>query len=190
MRVIGLAGRAGSGKSAVARLLATNPGVEWIDLDRIAWESYEPGTEIYRRVVARFGEEIVDEGGAIDRGELAVRVFLESGAKEDLEAIVHPAVVARLRGLCEEHRARGTDVLLVEGALLTASPHVDRSDFDAVIWFEASNRVRRERLEAAGRGDHAPRGGDLAPNAETIVIDAEGAVDEVAERVWSRLRNL
>ncbi len=190
MKVIGLAGRVGSGKSAVARLLSSVRGVEWIDLDRVAWETYEPGTETFGRVVERFGDEIVAEDGTIDRGELAVRVFVEAGAKEDLEAIVHPAIVQRLRTLCDEERARGTDVLLVEGALLTTSPHVDRSVFDAVIWLDASDPVRRKRLQAAGRGDHAPRGDDLSPNDGSIAVDAEGAIDEVAERVWSRVQAL
>ncbi|GAF84886.1 unnamed protein product, partial [marine sediment metagenome] len=54
-RVIGLAGRPGCGKSAVARALAGRPSVEAIDLDRVAWETYVPETTTYDRLVARFG---------------------------------------------------------------------------------------------------------------------------------------
>jgi len=184
---IGLAGRPGSGKSAVAQALARREGVEWIDLDRVAWEAYAPGTPSFRRVVERFGDEIVAPNGEIDRGELAVRVFLDADAKQDLEAIVHPAVIERLTALQAEHERRGTSLLLVEGALLTASPHVDRMLFDVVIWLEASESVRRARLAADGRVDHVGRGDGLSPGDAAVVVDAEGTVAEVADQVLAAI---
>jgi len=179
MKIIGLAGRAGSGKSAVAEALAQAPDIVWVDLDRVAWETYARGEDAYERIVERFGGEILAADGSIDRGELAVRVFVEAGAREDLEAIVHPAVVDRLRSLCEEERSRGTRVLLVEGALLTISPHVDRSLFDAVLWFDVPDEVREVRLRAEGRADHAARGNDVHPDDGAIRIDASAALPDV-----------
>lgn len=183
MKIVGLAGRPGSGKSAVARRLAMGKATRWVDLDRVAWDTYAPDGEAYARVIERFGQDVVAEDGAIDRGELAVRVFLEAGAREDLEKIVHPAVSLRLKAIAEDERARGTTLLLVEGALLTVSPHVDRELFDAVLWFDASGPVREERLRAAGRVEHAARADDIQPDEGAIRIDAEGTIDEVAERV-------
>ncbi|MGB2984134.1 MAG: dephospho-CoA kinase [Candidatus Bipolaricaulia bacterium] len=190
MKIIGLAGRPGSGKSAVADALASRPNVAWIDLDRVAWETYAPGTETFDLVVGRFGEGVVTEDGEIDRGELAVAVFIDPDAREDLEAIVHPAVAERLVALCEEHRERGTKVVLVEGALLTTSRHVDRSIFDAVIWLDVPDFVREERLRAAGRLDHAGRGDDLAPDDSAILIEAQGSLSEVSTCVWKRIAEL
>ena len=190
MKTIGLAGRAGCGKSAVARLLAERDGVEWIDLDRVAWDAYEPGTEAFYRIVGRFGEDVIGEDGAIDRGDLAVQVFLDPEAKADLEAIVHPEVAARLSFLIDDLQDLGTEVLLVEGALLTSSPHVDSSVFDAVIWFEASDAERERRLAAEGRSEHAPRGAELAPGDEAVLVDAEEGIEQVAQRVWERIRAL
>jgi dephospho-CoA kinase len=184
MKIIGLAGRAGSGKSAVARALAAAAAdTVWIELDRVAWETYAPGAESYAAVVERFGEGVLNEDGSIDRGELAVRAFVEAGAREDLEAIVHPAVLARMMGLAEEERERGTEILLVEGALLSSSPHVDRSVFDAILWFEVSDDVREARLRASGRADHVVRGDDVSPGASAIVIDAVGSIEDVVGRV-------
>ena len=182
MKTIGLAGRPGCGKSAVARVVAEDRGIVWVDLDQVAWDTYAPGTEAFSRVVGRFGDDVVGEDGEIDRGELAVRVFLDHEAKADLEAIVHRAVVDRLEHIRAEHRERGIDVLLVEGALLTSSPHVDRSIFDAILWLEAPDDVREERLRAVGRADHAARGDDLTPG-DAVVVDSVGTVDEVARRV-------
>jgi len=185
MKVIGLAGRPGSGKSAVASALAKRPRVEWIDLDRIGWEVYAPGTPTFHRLIGAFGRGIVGEGGAIDRAQLAEIVFSDPAARDKLERIVHPAIDSWLSRLREEHGKRGTEVLIVEGALLTSSPYVDRSAYDAVIWLDAPEGVRRERLEAVGRGGHLSRGDRIGPSDSAIVIDATGPVDEVAERVWN-----
>lgn len=187
MQIIGLAGRPGSGKSAVARALAEEAGVEWIDLDRIAWETYAPGSETFARVVDRFGDDIIGADGEIDRGELAVRVFLDPEAKTDLEAIVHPAVLDHLCQLADAHRAGGTKTLLVEGALLSSSPHVDPTVFDAILWLDAPDDVRAERLRTAKRADHAARGDDLAPGKGAVVIDAVGTIADVADRVREQI---
>lgn len=190
MKIIGLAGRPGSGKSAVARALAAETEVEWIDLDRVAWETYAPGSETFDRVVDRFGEEIVDADGEIDRGELAIRIFLDSEAKADLEAIVHPAVLDHLLRFAEAHRVGGTKILLVEGALLSSSPHVNPTTFDAILWLDAPDDVRAERLRVAGRADHAARGDNMAPGLGAVVIDAVGTVADVADRIREQIADL
>jgi dephospho-CoA kinase len=183
-RVIGLAGRPGCGKSAVARALAGRGNVEAIDLDRVAWETYVPETPTYDRLVARFGRAVLSEDGRIDREKLASFSLSDAAARRDLEAIVHPAVSDRLDELRRSADERGTKVLFVEGALLASSPHVDRSVFDAVVWLEASDETRRNRLRLDGREEHADRMDGVCPDGATIVVDAEGTVSEVVERVW------
>ena len=189
-RLIGLAGKPGCGKSTVASRLSVEPGIEWLDLDRVAWETYSAGTETFDRVVDLFGEEIIGADGEIDRGELAVRVFLDPQAKLDLEAIVHPAVMARVEEARAEAELREVRFLVVEGALLTVSPHVSPDLFDALIWLDASDETRAERLERDGRADHVERGSGLVPGATSSIVDAEGSVDDVAQRVLDCLGSL
>jgi len=183
MKVIGLAGNAGSGKSTIARALSARRGVVAIDLDKIAWESYRPRTPTYWRLASRFGEGILDAEGAIDRTRLGAVVFSDTRALADLNAIVHPAVIGRLHEIIHEKEAHGVQVLLVEGALLATSPHVDRSLFDAVIWLEASGETRRSRLEAAGRRAHIERAIPQPRGHGIITVDAEGSAAEVVSRV-------
>ncbi len=186
MRVLGLAGPPGSGKSAVARALAGRPGVEALDLDTVAWAAYAPGQPAHARLVERFGETILAEGGRIDRARLARAALADPGTRRDLEAIVHPAVMERLAARVRDARCRGVELLLVEGALLASSPHVDRSLFDRIVWLEASDDVRRARLRSQGREHQVDRMAGVEPRAGTVV-DAEGTVDDVARRVEESL---
>ena len=185
--MVGLAGRPGCGKSAVARVLSGRPNVEAIDLDRMSWDVYTPGTTTHERLVGRFGVGILSDDGRIDRQRLATIAFSDAGAKRDLDAIVHPAVSERLEGLVALARGRGVEVLLVEGALLASSPYVDRSTFHAILWLEASDATRRARLHEDGREAQAGRMDGVEPDASAIVIDAEGAVSEVVDRVWQSI---
>ena len=189
MKIIGLAGTAGSGKSAVAQRLAERPGVAWIDLDRVAWTTYEPGGEAYGPLCERFGDGIL-ANGRIDRPRLARVAFEDSQARHDLEAIVHPAVMRALRPLIEDADRRGVEILLVEGAVMASSDHVDRSEFDAILWLDAPEPVRAARLRTQGREDHASRSRKPFPDAEVVEVSTEGALEESVERVWTAIRRV
>ena len=181
--MIGLAGRPGCGKSAVAAALAAEPNVEAIDLDRVAWETYVPGTSTHRRLVARFGRGILTDDGRIDRAALAAAALGDGASREDLASIVHPAVCERLDRVRRDAERRGVGLLIVEGALLAGSPFVDRSAFDAIVWLEASDGTRRARLRADGREGHVDRMAGAGPTRSTIVVDAEGSPTDIVERV-------
>ena len=190
MKVIGLAGNAGSGKSTIAQALSKRKGIKAIDLDKAAWESYLPRSSTYWRLVTRFGQGILDSQGAIDRSRLSAAVFSSDQALADLNAIVHPAVIDQLRKTLNEEEAQGTHILLVEGALLATSAHVDRSLFDSFIWLDVSSEVRHERLVAAGRHAHIERTVPEPDSQDVITVDAEGSVAEVAARVAEAIESV
>lgn len=181
MKVIGLAGRAGSGKSAVAQHLARKPAVEWADLDAVAWDTYAMGTAVYAHLLDAFGKEILSESGEIDRIRLAEAAFANHENQETLNAIVHPAVSEAVDAIIREHRQKGTEILLIEGALLASSPHVDRSAYDLVLWLDVPDDVRMDRLQTIGRGDHGKRGNQVSPSGSFISIPAGGTIEEVAD---------
>ena len=189
MRVIGLAGRAGSGKSAVARCLARKPAVEWIDLDAVAWDTYTVGTAVYERLLEAFGEKILNESGEIDRIRLAEAAFANHKNRETLNAIVHPAVSDAVGAIIREHRQKGTEILLIEGALLASSPHVDRSAYDLILWLDVPDDVRLERLQAIGRGDHSKRSNQVTPSGSFISIPADGTIDEIGNCIRRTIDN-
>jgi dephospho-CoA kinase len=91
VRRVALTGGIATGKSHVrARFEAL--GVPTVDADILARSAVEPGSSGLAAVVERFGRDILDEAGNLDRRRLGAIVFADSAARRDLEAIVHPAV--------------------------------------------------------------------------------------------------
>ncbi len=190
MKVIGLAGETGCGKSTVARELAKEKGIVWVDLDRLSWEIYRPQTPTYSQLISRYGEEILDSEGAIDRKRLGRIVFSAPEALEALNAIVHPAVTDQLRKVIHEEEERGTKTLLVEGALLASSTHVDRTLFDAILWLEVVPEKRRERLQADGRQEQIERTIAPPPDEQVVKIEASGTIKQAVNRIRNIVNSL
>src|SRR5688572_32093278 len=95
MRRVGLTGGIATGKSHV-RAVFEALGVPTIDADVLAHEAVVPGSPAFAAVKARFGPDVVDSTGAIDRRKLGNVVFADAEARKDLEAIIHPGVVAAI----------------------------------------------------------------------------------------------
>jgi len=195
--VLGVAGPAGAGKSTVCHMLSHRAGVVHVCCDEMAWATYRRGGPSYAPLIARFGESILTEDGAVDREHLGRIILTDPQAKEDLEAIVHPAVMRELRAVLAHHRREGTRVALVEGALLLTSPHVDKTEFDAFVWLYAPEEVRLKRLLSSGlegskvrRRLSAQR--DLEPPRDAAVypVDSSGPPAQVADRIWNLIQSL
>ena len=95
MIVVGLTGGIGSGKSTVSAMLAAR-GAEVIDADLITREVQLPGSVVVEEIARRFGQDVLDENGALLRAKLAEIVFADAKSLAGLNAIVHPAVRAEI----------------------------------------------------------------------------------------------
>ena len=117
MLVIGLTGSIGTGKSVVAGLLqALGAGI--IDADLVGHEAYEPNTESWREVVEAFGEGILQPSGEIDRRKLGAVVFSDPEQLARLNGIMHPRMARMVAEKLDRLRRQGTQVAVVEAALL------------------------------------------------------------------------
>ena len=126
---VGLTGGVASGKSTIAAMLV-KLGAHFLQADRLAHQLYEPGTVTYDEVVRRFGREILNEDGTINRATLANVVLPDRVA--ELNAIVHPEVVKRQNTwMSEVERQDPRGIAVVEAALLTEAG-ADK-DFDKII---------------------------------------------------------
>jgi len=142
--IIGLTGGIGTGKSEVSHILR-DLGAVVIESDKVAHQSYEPGTKAHGLIVNHFGEDVLDGSGFIDRKTLGEIVFSDPARRLDLEKIVWPATRELTLALLKKETERGTEVVVVE------VPKLFESGWDKVadiVWtVEAPPSVVSQRVE-------------------------------------------
>jgi dephospho-CoA kinase len=143
MRVYGLTGGIGSGKSTVARLFREEK-IPVVDADRISRDITAPGKPAYIEIVGRFGEEILSPDGRIDRKMLGAIIFANPGMRADLEAITHPRIAEGMREAVSALASEGHPVAIVEAALIHEKE--PQGMFDAVIGVRCGREPQVERL--------------------------------------------
>ncbi len=152
MQVLGVTGNIGSGKSTVC-LLLTELGCPVVDADLVAHQVYRRGSRTWRQVVETFGTRVVQENGAIDRTWLGALVFADIRAREQLNAIVHPATRRSVQRRLALLRRQGYAWAAIEATLLIEAGWLDMVDR---LWVVAAPedavvaRLERERsMDAA-----------------------------------------
>lgn len=146
--IIGVAGGIGSGKSLVARLLAEEAGGVVHDADAVAKAQLD-APAVRDQVVDRFGSDLLNQSGRIDRKQLAERIFNDREARQWLEGLIHPRVAADRERFIERAVKEGANLIVLDVPLLFEAGVAERCD--AVIFVEAEEDVRLQRL-AASRG--------------------------------------
>jgi len=189
--VVGLTGGIGSGKSAVARRLASH-GALIIDADRLARQVVEPGTTGLAAVVEAFGPDILTAAGSLDRAALARRVFGDVAARRRLESVIHPLVRQRTADiiaaapsgsvivndvplLVETGRAAGCDLVIV--VLAAQDVRIDR------LVRQRGMTVEEARARIAAQATDAQRRA-----VADIVISNDGTLEALnaeVDRVWT-----
>ena len=144
LRVFGLTGGIGSGKSAVAARLRAR-GLPVVNADELSRAVVLPGSETLARVVSYFGGEILEVSGALDRVRLGGIVFADPEARRALDGIVHPAVRALAGERFAEIAARGEPLAAYEVPLLY-EVHLERV-YAPVIVVDAPDAARLARLK-------------------------------------------
>ncbi|MDR2296327.1 MAG: dephospho-CoA kinase [Clostridiales Family XIII bacterium] len=145
MKVIGLTGGIGSGKSAVADRL-TERGRAVLDADALARELVAAGSEGLAAVVARFGAGVLLPDGSLDRKGLAARVFGDEEARAALNALLHGRIARAMRERVARRRAAGARVVFLCVPLLLETGM--QFETDAVWLVDAPEDVRVRRVVA------------------------------------------
>jgi dephospho-CoA kinase len=186
VKVIGLTGRIGCGKTTVAGILHQQGRVA-LDADDIAQQVRDTDPQVRAGIMARFG--------TTDVRELADTVFGDPAALADLEAIVHPAVRDRVRDRLDALALAGTEVAVVEAIKLLESPLRDRCDQVWVVTCRPEDAVRRlsargmTAAEARRRMANQMAEEDMVEAAD-VVIDGSASLDETTRQVESALAGL
>ncbi len=186
MKVIGLTGPIGCGKSTVAALLHDR-GVATIDADVVAREVRESDPNARAAIEARFG--------TTDSAALASAVFGDPAALADLEAIVHPAVRDRVRDRLEALALAGTTVACVEAIKLLESPLRERCDTIWVVSCQTDDAIQRLVGRGMSKAEIRRRqASQMAPDAMAaaadVIIDGSASLTTTTRQVERALRDI
>ncbi len=117
MLVIGVTGNLGTGKTTVSQMLG-ELGARHVEADEVGHELLRQDKGARKRIVAAFGQSILNSSGEIDRDKLAGLVFDDKDALARLNRITHPRILHLVKNKIEEYRKAGAGVVVVEAALL------------------------------------------------------------------------
>lgn len=145
MLIIGLTGQTGAGKSTVSEILEKY-GCYHIDADKVAHDILENDKEVQKKLKERFGEDITDKSGKIDRKILAARAFADKDSTLALNAITHPAVNNEIQNIILKQKEYGTKAVIIDAIALFESGEAKICDYTVAVI--APRDVRLERIIA------------------------------------------
>jgi dephospho-CoA kinase len=197
LKLIGLTGGVGSGKSTVAGMFAAL-GANVVDADEATHAVYAPGTDGFDAIVDAFGPEYVRDG-QIDRKRLGDLVFNDEAARLRLNAIVHPRVRDWMTARTAEVMDGGADIVIQDVPLLFENGLQDLFSSTVLVYARPETQVAR-LVEQRGLPRDRARAilaaqmpiDEKRPLA-SFVIDNDGSLDETrrqVDEVWARARSL
>ena len=143
MRVIGVTGGVGAGKSTVLGIMEEDFQAYVIQADQLGHILMEPGEECYDAVIALFGKEIKKKDQTIDRRRISDVVFTDKDMLLKLNGIIHPAVKQIILDLLGEQKEAGREICVVEAALFLEENYQEFCDEVWYVYTEEEIRIRR-----------------------------------------------
>lgn len=143
MKIIGITGGVGAGKTQILEYLNNRYGATICQADKVGKKLQKKGTECFDAIVEYFGMDILDEKGELDREKLAGIVFTDNAKLTALNEIVHPAVKEEIRKKIAMEERRNTNLFIVESALLIEDHYDEICDELWYVHVSAENRKKR-----------------------------------------------
>ena len=143
MRIIGITGGIGAGKSAVLKLLHDKYSAKIVEADKVAHELQLPGQPVYNEIIKTFGVDVLSESGMIDRIKLGALVMNDSDKLKKLNDMIHPSVKKYILTDIENSRDN-TDIYVIEAALLIQGGY--KKICEEMWYIRADEGVRISRL--------------------------------------------
>ena len=193
--VIGLTGGIACGKSTVSRWLVDR-GLRCVDADRVARQVVEPGSAGLRAVLEHFGPAFASPDGGLDRKALGALVFSDEQARRQLEAIVHPLILAEIDA---QLSAAGADAAVVDAALLLEMSLDARCDRVVVVRCEPAVQLARlmERdgltaAQANARISAQMADKERARRADRVIDNSgdRGSLETQLHELWGWIQSL
>ncbi|HUV56445.1 MAG TPA: dephospho-CoA kinase [Dehalococcoidales bacterium] len=196
MKIIGLTGGIGSGKSTVSHMLA-ELGATVLDADEIGHAALKPDTEVRHKVVAAFGRQILTAKGNIDRNKLGKIVFDDAESLSRLNRIMHPRMYDMAKAQLEKYREQGVGVVVLEAPLLIEANWTSLVDEvwvtvapEPIVLKRLQERTGLSTPESLAR-IHSQMSNEERLKHADLIIDTDCNFDELrarVEKLWRRLQ--
>lgn len=164
MKIIGITGGVGAGKSTVLNYLKEKYDAFVIQADLVGHKVMEPGERCYESVTELFGKEIIKENKTIDRKRVADVVFSKRELLEKLNQIIHPAVREYILEKLKQERLTGRKLCVVEAALLLEEQY---QNFCDEVWYIHTDQEIRIRRLMESRGYTREKAENIIKNQAT-----------------------
>lgn len=196
MKIIGITGGVGAGKSTVLDHLEKQYNACVLQADKIGHLVMEPGGICYGQVIALFGKQIIKNDKTIDRKMVSDVVFAHEEMRQKLDDIIHPAVKSYILDKIEEQKKAGCTLMIVEAALLLED-HYDVF-CDKVWYIHTDQEIRIERLMSS-RGYTREKAENIIARQATegffrehadYIIQNNGDLDETWHQIEEGIRAL
>lgn len=195
MKVIGITGGVGSGKSALLAFVKEKYHCRVILADQVAHQVEEPGQPCYERLVKLLSRDILNEDLGINKNKMAAKIFGSPELLKKVNEIIHPAVKDYILNEISKARAeKETDYLFLEAALLIEEGYTEIVD---EMWYVyAGEELRRRRLkEGRGYSDEkidaifaSQLGEEEFRRHCDVVIDNNGSIESACGQITERLQ--
>ncbi len=196
MKIIGITGGVGAGKSTVLQFLKEEFGAYVLQADAVGHLVMEPGQVCYDAVVELFGEKIRNNDKTIDRSRVSDVVFSNGEMLKKLNAIVHPAVKEYILRKAAEERAAGCGLFVIEAALLLEEHY---QNFCDEIWYVHADQENRIRRLMKSRGYSREKAENIIKNQASegffrahadFTVDNNGNPEKTYSQIKGRLRKI
>jgi dephospho-CoA kinase len=196
MKIIGLTGGIGSGKSTVAQLLA-KLGAVILEADKMGHEVLQ-STAVKQEIVSAFGEEVLAPDGAIDRKKISSKVFGNPEALSTLNNIVHPRMYEKTVSKFDEYRRLGAEVVVLDAPLLIEAGITSLVDEIWVTYAPEATVLERIRTRSGLSSEEtlarirAQLTQDKRRKYADVIIDTDCTLEELEQKVkilWDELRS-
>lgn len=193
--ILGITGGIATGKSSVARMFG-DCGAVVVSADDLSRQAVAPGSATLAALTDRFGRQILDASGALDRTALAALVFSDSAARADLNRITHPAIARLADEKLHALSSAGHPLIVYEAPLLFEASAESRVDQVLVVTVDPDIQLDRLiKRDGLSRGEALARIEAQMPLFEKIsradyVIDNSGSIDETKDLVKKMYQHL